>query len=64
MSIIFGALYMLIGILMCIAVYGMLSIFDFSIKKLWRQSWLIRIDFAVFIAVLVSCVHGFLNLFL
>ena len=64
MSIIFGALYLIVGSLMCLAVCGMLSMFDFSIKKLWARGWPIRVDFAVFIAVILSCVHGFIKLFL
>ena len=62
MSIIFGALYLIVGSLMCIAVYGMLSIFDFDIKKLWCYGWTIRVDFAVFIAVILACTHGFIKL--
>ena len=64
MSIIFGALYLIVGSLMCLAVYGMLSVFDFSIKKLWAWGWPIRVDLAMFTAVLLSCVHGFIKLFL
>ena len=62
MSIIFGALYLSVAILMCLATYGILSIFDFSIKKLWNQGWTIRVDFAVFIAVILACTHGFIKL--
>ena len=64
MSIIFGALYLIVGILLCIAVYGMLSLFNFSIQKLWSYGWPIRVDFVLFIAVIMSCVHGFIKLFL
>lgn len=64
MSIIFGALYLIVGSLMCLAVYGMLCVFDFNIKKLWAHGWHVRVDFAMFTAVLLSCVHGFIKLFL
>ena len=64
MSIIFGALCLIVGSLMCLAVYGMLGIFDFNIKKLWAHGWTIRVDFAVCVAVILSCVHGFIKLFL
>ena len=64
MNIFFGALCLIVGSLMCLAVYGMLSIFDFNIKKLWAQGWPIRVDFTVFFAVILSCVHGFIKLFL
>lgn len=62
MSIVFGALYLIVASLMCLATYGMLGMFDFSIKKLWNQGWPIRVDFAVFIAVILSCTHGFIKL--
>lgn len=62
MSIVFGALYLIVGSLMCLAVYGMLGMFDFNIKKLWAHGWPIRVDFAVFTAVILSCVHGFIKL--
>ena len=62
MNIVFGALYLIVASLMCLAIYGMLSIFDFNIKKLWNQDWPIRVDFAVFIAVGLSCMHGFIKL--
>ena len=62
MNIVFGALCLIVASLMCLAIYGMLSIFDFSIKKLWAHGWTIRVDFAVFTAVILSCVHGFIKL--
>lgn len=62
MNIVFGALYIIVAALMCLATYGMLGMFDFNIKKLWNQGWPIRVDFAVFIAVILSCVHGFIKL--
>ena len=62
MNIFFGALYLIVASLMCLATYGILSIFDFSIKKLWNQGWPIRVDFAVFIAVILACTHGFIKL--
>lgn len=62
MSIVFGALYLIVASLMCLATYGMLCMFDFDIKKLWGKGWPARVDFAVFIAIILSCVHGFIKL--
>lgn len=62
MSIVFGALYLIVASLMCLATYGMLGMFDFSIKKLWNQGWPFRVDFVVFVAVILSCTHGFIKL--
>ena len=47
MSIVFGALYLIVASLMCLATYGMLCMFDFDIKKLWGKGWPARVDFAV-----------------
>lgn len=62
MNIVFGALYLIVASLMGLATYGMLCMFDFDIKKLWGKGWPIRVDFAVFIAVILSCTHGFIKL--
>lgn len=62
MSIVFGALYLIVASLMSLATYGMLCMFDFDIKKLWATGWPARVDFAVLIAIILSCVHGFIKL--
>ena len=62
MNIVFGALYTIIAALMCIATYSLLGMFEFSITKLWAQGWPHRVDLAVFVAVILSCMHGFIEL--
>ena len=62
MNIVFGALCLIVAILMCLATYGMLCMFDFSIKKLWGSGWPFRVDLALFITVSLSCMHGFIKL--